>query len=465
MLLFVLLTVVAVLGWGHALTTVIFLAVIGVAVAVLAVWRLDLALLVVLGELFVGSSGHALVFSWHGVPLSLRLVLFGAVMFGWLVHAVRWPTKVVTEIKSLPRASWFLGAIILIGLLQAFANKFALAEIFSDLNNWLFWFLLLPAAAVVNNQVWRERAVKIFWAAIIFLGIKTLFYFLWWGGAAGAVHFPVVWLRVWYSWERDLFLSQITPLTGSLFRIFFWSNIYCTIGFFVFALWWLFGDREMQKYGWWGAAAAVVGVVAAGSRSFWVAGLVALIIIFFWLIGARLPLGFSKGERVGKLFVLVVVVLVAMISAGALLRPYRLAGTEKNLFSLTDAGVSNRWRQLPVLLAAIKQHPLAGWGFGKTLSYESADPRSLGPTTTTAFELGYLDNILKIGLVGTIALLVLCWQIMWPAMRDFTRVDLLSSTFTLGAVVILVTHGLTPYLHHPLGIGYFILVWQLNKKV
>ncbi|MBI1961593.1 MAG: hypothetical protein HYS45_02735, partial [Parcubacteria group bacterium] len=145
-----------------------------------------------------------------------------------------------------------------------------------------------------------------------------------------------------------------------------------------------------------------------------------------------------------------------------------------------EAAVSSRYAQIRPLLESIKTHPVLGSGFGTSVTYESLDPRVLkdhpdGTYTTTAFELGWLEMWLKIGLLGVGAYLYLLWRILKQGLRQITgrasttgflaeaRNDILLGALA-GLVAVALTHGVSPYLNHPLGIGIVMLVSVLSAK-
>ena len=139
-----------------------------------------------------------------------------------------------------------------------------------------------------------------------------------------------------------------------------------------------------------------------------------------------------------------------------------------------EAAASSRINQLKPLLYAIAKHPIIGSGFGTTITYKSDDPRILGNYTTYAFEWGYLDLVLKFGLFGMIIYLILIFKIL-NKLLNFKFLILnfkinskfqiqnnkknygLRIGFGLALVALLVVNIFSPYLNHPLGIGFVIL--------
>jgi O-antigen ligase len=116
-----------------------------------------------------------------------------------------------------------------------------------------------------------------------------------------------------------------------------------------------------------------------------------------------------------------------------------------------DAATARR-NQIKPLFTAVADHPILGSGFGKTVTYFSTDPTIQGYRTTTAFELGYLDLWLKLGLVGVI---IYVWWIigLWKKIAK----TMWSIPFIIAGVALVVIHLTSPYLNHPLGLGWLML--------
>jgi hypothetical protein len=137
-----------------------------------------------------------------------------------------------------------------------------------------------------------------------------------------------------------------------------------------------------------------------------------------------------------------------------------------------EAAVGSRWSLLKPLSENIIKFPtiLVGSGFGSTITYKSSDPRVLaenpsGEYTTYAFEWGYLDIWLKLGIIGLAAYIILIFKLFflglseikkdnWKIANDESRLIL---GLLLGLIIVFVIHCFTPYLNHPLGIGYLLL--------
>lgn len=135
-----------------------------------------------------------------------------------------------------------------------------------------------------------------------------------------------------------------------------------------------------------------------------------------------------------------------------------------------EEAAKSRWKLLPVLVDTIRARPIAGHGFGKTVSYESADPRfrermASGLYTTYAFEWGYLDIWIKLGLLGLLVYLGYCLNLLSRGFQlglSYLKKGCISEGGLLlgvafGILALLITHIFTPYLNHPLGISVLIL--------
>lgn len=437
----------------------------------LSFYRLEYGLLLVVAELVVGSLGHLFYFSALGFPLSIRLVLWTSVMASFTAkfifqlfrekgRSVYWQA-----IKSWPllKYFWLLFLFMVIALANGLLRGHGPVIIFSDFNAWLYFFLLFPILAVYRqpDKPSFVRLRLVFIASAICLSLETLF--LLFAFTHNLSFTPEI-----YSWLRRTIVGEVTPTLSGWPRIFIQSQIYSAVAFFL--VFWQDREKASRKLSSGERVLALLvaafflsSILISFSRSFWVGLAVAL---FFTLLLVLRSSGFWRTLRAA----------VWLLAAGALgfliiyvtaVFPYPAPGAfsadfMSRLKSQNDAAVASRWSLLPVLVQEIKKEPLLGQGFGATVTYLSRDPRVLaqnpsGLYTTAAFEWGYLDVWLKLGLLGLFAYLFLLGKIVVSALpKRGTPPDYLRPALAVGLVFLAVTHIFTPYLNHPLGIGFLL---------
>ncbi len=427
-------------------------------------WKLEYGLLLVLGELFVGSFGYLFYLSLDGQKLSLRLVIFAALMlafalkFAWqLIRSGRQSAYLIC-LRRLPAAKYwlFIAFFLVVALSQGYL-KGQTAYLFPDFNAWLYLLLVLPAACVYSSrgQTEKKRLTSLFLAASVIISLETLallFIF-----TRDLLISPLV-----YDWLRDNLIGEMTNTASGWPRIFLQAQVFPLLAFII-----LMFRNIWAKLGWRNLLLAGIflsSALASFSRSFW-AGLLAAAALALALAWARQ--GFRRFFRLG-LWSLSALVSGFVIIYAVSVFPYPQPGSFKADFldrvsNGQEAAISSRWSQLPPLSQAILKNPLLGQGFGATITYVSSDPRVLanhpdGLYTTYAFEWGYLDMALEFGLLGLSAFLILIFQLLrsgWQAGKDIQ--EWLPVALAGGLVFLAVTHIFSPYLNHPLGLGYLIL--------
>ncbi len=207
-------------------------------------------------------------------------------------------------------------------------------------------------------------------------------------------------------------------------------------------------------------------IIISFSRSFWL-GLSAGA-VFVWLIALfKLKIKFKKFVIYNSL-ILLSIFLSLLLTVAVIKIPYpSLTGgfdpasalSQRATQITNEAGASSRWQLLPVLWQEIKTAPIMGRGFGATVTYKTNDPRILaanpdGLYTTYAFEWGWLDVWLKLGLLGLLAYLGLFIKIIIDGLKTHSYLAL---SLTAGLIVLMVVNIFSPYINHPLGIGYLII--------
>lgn len=402
-------------------------------------------------------------------------------------------------------------------------------NVFFDFNNWLYFLVAFPILFVLHNYnhpashslgtpplkggdskaIFLQNILSILSAAVLLIGLKTiiLFYLFTHG-------FVDIGSEI-YRWVRDTRIGEITALSGGLYRIFIQSQIYSLLLFCI-----LFcnsfrmpqsefisgsppgelsQNKEMPKkarhdsnkffpityYLLSPFRRFLVGILIISfttillslSRSYWLALVITLFLYLF------ITLIFNK-NLVAFLLKIVKIILLFLVSlvliGGVLMLPpkksYDLSVLiAKRGISNNEPASSSRINQLKPLLLAIAKHPLIGSGFGTTIAYKSDDPRAIqnskdgsGLVKTYTFEWGYLDMLLKFGLVGLGVYLYIIFLIIKKIFNFKTENYGLQTAdyglqlgFFLALIALLAVNIFSPYLNHPLGIGFVILTFLL----
>jgi hypothetical protein len=467
----------------------VFFVILSVLFLLISLKDLRWGLLIAAFELLAASQGY--LFDWKFTPspddfrISLRLVIFAVILLVSLYHL--WKKRlVVKEIlapKKIGVALFLANAIFLVlGVWLAWRGQTSgWSGIFADLNNYLFWLYLLPLLAVS----WDVVLLRLFYtgaaAILTWQIILTGFFFY------VFTHLWISWMIPLYKWVRDSRLGEITRINmdTTVHRVFLQSHLYLMIAFFGTLLLAYFLPEKYKfsfKKGYRAYTAfsisAAATILISLSRSFWL-GLAGVLVVLLVVLWRDRQWQWAKVARaVGQTvlaFGLGIILIASLIwielpfglgSAGDLRFLSDRAGS---FFGIGDAAITSRWKQLPVLLEAIHEKPFVGWGFAKSLTYQTDDPRLLndfadesGNYTTSAFEWGYLDIALKIGVLGALIYFLWCLYLIfkaWPVYRTaLSEYKVYYLWALLAGVFVLIVHVFTPYLNHPLGIGVFLVI-------
>ncbi|TAL50142.1 hypothetical protein EPN81_03700 [Patescibacteria group bacterium] len=450
-------------------TSTILLTLVSLMSAVLAFKKLDYALYLVFIELFSNPHGALLLADVGGFAVSLRMAIFVGIMVGWgigfLVHKYR------PELKD-GRAQIFL-FVALAAALGFIIGVFSRDPIlvFKDGNAYLYLFYLLPILSVAWNHKHRHDLLQILaagaiWAATISFAILYIF-----------THFWVALLTPVYELLRDLRIAEVTDVGNGVYRVFVQSQMFTAIfGWFVLAL-----TLTGEKRRWLVSLGAIIVaiVLLALSRSFWVGLMPSLLFILVMLYKTAKP-NLMTVLRFTGWSVLTAMLGVALLFAIALfpipdpsLEGGSLLGSLKDRTTQTgDAGISSRWKLLSPMINEVFASPLVGHGFGKAVTFETDDPRirAINPNgiwSTTSMEWGWFELWIKMGILGPLGFLYAAYELikrLWG--YRWTEQAWIGLALVTGIVFIYGTHFFSPYLNHPIGLGYllFLIPFLPNKR-
>lgn len=431
----------------------IIAVVIIVALTLFLTYRnLENGLLILFAELIIGSKGHLFEIG----SVSIRMIIFAIIMLAYLIKLFNREERqrLVLQIKEFKATKYLiaLASFILLALILAFYHNNGLGNIFADFNAWLFFLLVFPILSVyyqAKTEVY-ERLKTVAVASFVWLGIETFIILYIFTHNLGII-------SDLYLWLRRTGVAEITPTLGSWPRIFIQSQVYAAIVLVMVPF--------LKRQSWpliilaWGIC------LLSMSRSFWLAMVAVL------ALGFLLQLIFFGWSKIWSKIFLVIGGFLASVALILLVVyfPIPKPGTfstdsfmKRVSLDSGEAAVASRWSLLPVMWQEIIKNPVLGFGYGKTITYKSSDPRVLqnnpdGNYTTYAFEWGYLALWLKLGLLGLLSYLILITMTVLSGLKKWRKGDVFAGILSLGVLVLVVVNFFTPYLDHPLGIGYLLL--------
>jgi O-antigen ligase len=442
----------------------VFIALV-VATIIITAYNLENGLLIVLTELIVGSKGYLFYLPYSdGKMLSLRLVLWSVLMLIFVIKLARQLIREGIKSEYLERLKKFifwrpflvLAVFVFIGLISGLIYHNGLSNIFLDFNAWLYFLILLPAAAL---DLKIEKLKIVFLAGASLVALKTLI-------LLGLFSNDFSFALTIYSWLRKTLVGEMTTASGWN-RVFIQSQIFPIIAYYFLLfktatyerLVDIFNKKNLLKLIF--ASLFFSTLLISLSRSFWFgfAVVIVLALIIVWRLHS-FKQALISGAWIFISAVLGIIMIVAVTPKLIGNLDNQLAG---RLGNSEEAAVVSRWSLLPELFKEIKKNPISGQGFGASVTYISSDPRVIqnnpgGIYTTYAFEWGYLDIWLKIGILGLAAYLWLFFVLIKAAFLKAKKSQLdLYFGLAAGLIFLAALNVFTPYLNHPLGIGFIVL--------
>jgi len=429
--------------WSFAAVSVLFF--------ILAARNFRLAFFVLLAELFIGSKGYLFYLEFEGINLSARIAFFLIILAVWFagVFVGRF------EVRSFLKSGFFypylaLLAVVAFGTVRGafFGNAFQ--DIFFDANGYFYLALAPIFFGILKTEEGGREVFNFLFAAAIWVSVKTIFLLF-----AVSYFSPETAYKI-YRWVRTTGIGEITAWSGGFYRVFIQSQIYA-----VFALLVLVFGNFSKKFYYFCGALFFSAIFVSLSRSFEVGLLAAIILGFVFVLLKHRSAFFLLFVR------LAIVAAIGFLLVGLVNNGFFGAASGRAA-ELGGGAALTRLAELGPLWEQIKKNPVLGSGFGTTLAFKSLDPRVLqsnssGDYTTYAFEWGYLDILMKLGIVG---ITIYGWFI-WRIARDFWRKkdgDPIYLGLFLGLIALLAINIFSPYLNHPLGIGYLMLLMGFLKS-
>lgn len=475
-----------------------FINKIGFIIAILLVlilsWKkLEWGIYIILTELFIASKGY--LFSWPigNKNISVRLGIFLVFFLVWLIKAIK------NKDLSLKKINLFWPYLIFLitifaGALLGYLKGNGLVNIFYDWNGYLYFGLVFAFFVALKNWQKLQDVFQIFFASLLAMGIKTIFLLYIFSHHLGN-------LTHLYRWVRLTGVGEITLMSNNFYRIFFQSHVYYLFAFVIIAILLIrFRQKELGRKEYFGLIflwlLSLIVLIISYSRSFWLGLIIAFCLLLIWLLFYE-KVKFFQLIKILSLLIfsfLLSIAFIWLIINFPFPNPKRTITFSSLIEERTEIekepAAGSRFALLTPLKNKILTSPIIGSGFGATVTYKTEDPRALetnpnGLYTTFTFEWGYLDILTETGLIGLSVYLFLLFKIFWNGyknkitpkespmgknlkslsrvqteglkIKNYSIFDYVQIGLLLSFLVLLTVNFTTPYLNHPLGIGWIML--------
>ncbi|MBU1126611.1 O-antigen ligase family protein [Patescibacteria group bacterium] len=456
----------------------------GLATVIISYRSLPTGLLIAFTELFTGGHGHLLDSDIFGLSVSLRMIIFAAVMLIWFIKVMK--KDISLSFIALRDAPWLLIFVaVVVGTLVGFLrNDFGL--VFDDMNGYMTIAYLLPIISINWNQSDRRDLLQVLFGSAAWLtGFTLLLSYLF-------THLDGKTLHVLYAFVRDSRLAEITIQVisgessgylnsaalqilgdgGYFYRIFMQSQFFVMIAFLVVAtaMFFIWRNQRMPNLAWLSLGLFLSAIFLSMSRSFLLSlGVVCLAIFILAFFFGKRPLVNISKRSVNAVIIGGLSLLVSILTVVFPL-PNNPDITDAAFYSTSedndrDLAISSRWSLLGPMMDMIYERPVLGSGFGTEVTYVTDDPRIRdlipdGILTTYRFEWGYQDIWLKMGILGLAAfafyVVSLFWGIRYTAKQHGHAWIVVG--LGLGVMALYITHIFSPYLNHPIGLAYMLFI-------
>lgn len=440
---------------------VFFLIVAGVFL--ISLYKLKYGLFIAIAELIIGSKGYLFALSIGHLSISIRIGIFCVVMFAWLVWVSRARSigATVTLIKQ-NKVLLLLALVYLFGIVSSIFNHNSFSNIFLDANAWLYFLYFFPLLTILTDKEDFNTIKQVVGAGVVVVAIKSLFLLY-------AFSHQISGVLELYKWGRDTGWGEFTLISGNFYRIFSQSQIFALLASVFLIGQRLFSREKRFNSSYYCTAILFLSLMTTFlslSRSFWLALAVSTLLMALYALIKHI----SSWKRLFS--IAAYLIILSALSYGLIVAvvnfPFPHVDSSSTDFSKRlqlDAASSTRQNELLPLAKAIVKHPIVGSGWGTAVTYSSNDPRILtkdnptGAYTTYAFEWGYLDILLKIGLFGLCVYLYFLWQTGKHLFLNYKKnADTLQLSLLFGLIALLIVNIFSPYINHPLGIGFALLL-------
>jgi len=439
---------------GHLVIQGIIVFVLLMLLGILYFKNPDWAWMLVLGEIFLGGSGHYLEF----MGLSIRTLFIGFFLFLWTSQHIG-QGMLFQKLKIHRYINWLI-SLLFLSLFFSFFNGLyhghGIFRVIQDFMPFTFLLLVFPSYHLFREPKIQEYLVRLVLVFIIGTAFFSLFTLAIFSSGITQIHQP------FYQWYRDIDVGKITDMQTGFFRIVESSHLIIVPIILLISSLLMRAEKHNNM---WRVmlVLSIIILVLNLSRGYFLALGVGLLVLKYkhkWTRWLRGTLGII-------LLTLVIFSGIHFMASGGQSMGLELFGIRLKSFTQPQIEISTDTRMmiLPYIMQTIRQHPIWGVGLGATITFINSN--TYESLTTLHFDWGYLEMWTELGLPGSILLVFLYGLVAFmlikkikaiPEWHDFD-VGLLA-----GIVSLLIMNITIASLFHVFGILFLIFTLTIATK-
>ncbi|MBU2542382.1 O-antigen ligase family protein [Patescibacteria group bacterium] len=414
----------------------------------------DWAWMLVLGEIFLGGSGHYLEF----VGLSIRTLFIGFFLFLWASQHLG-QKILISRLKIHKYLNWlisFLFLTLFFSFLNGIYHGHVASRVIQDFMPFTFLLLIFPSYHLFKNPKIQEYLVRLLIVFVIGTAIFSIITFIIFSLGLTEIHEP------FYNWYRMIDVGKITYMGHGFFRIVEASHlIIVPLILIITSL--LMRNEKHHKMWRLLLLCSVIILVLNLSRGYFLALIIGLLVLKYkhnWIKWLK-----------ESLFVIILITVVfsgvSFTASGGTTFGWELFGLRLKSFIEPTIEISTNTRMmiLPRILDVIKANPIGGVGLGAVITFTNYD--TYESITTPAFDWGYFEMWAEMGLIGSLALIFLyCFAgyALYKKIKTIPDWHDFDVGLLAGIIAFLVMNITMAALFHVFGILFLIFTLTIATK-
>ncbi len=407
-----------------------------------------------LGEFFLGGSGHYLEF----LGLSIRTLFICFFLFLWFFHQLgknNLKQRLHLD-KNFTYLLITLFVLLFFSIINGIYHSHSWHQIVADFVPFILLFLIFPSYHLFQEEKTQEFLVRLLTVFILATAIFSIFTFVFFSNGWSIIHGD------FYTWYRDINLGKITDLGNGFFRIVEPEHLLIApLILFISSL--LMRDEKHNPM--WGVLrfSAIIILVLNLSRGYFLALLVGLLVLKY---------KHSWKKWLQQSFILITLIFSVFIGSNLLASGGKTLGLE--LFGIrlqsfvnpsVEISTETRMIILPEIWHLITQNPLLGQGLGAMVTFYN--PLTYTNITTANFDWGYLEMWTELGILGALILLSFYFFVIFRLIKKIKNTQDwhdLDVGLLAGIIAFLVMNITIPALFHVYTILFIALVATLALR-